>query len=114
MIHLFVFSFILYCNFYPLFICSCKCSILYTLSDNVVFPTLFSGVLKSCISVDNNPETGSLHMLEDCVSAVLKLPKDMQSQNHNTDIKVCLSLINSIHSNFKSSLYFPTCSILEE
>lgn len=45
------------------------------------------GVLKSCISVDNNPETGSLHMLEDCVSAVLKLAEDMQSQNHNTDIK---------------------------
>lgn len=69
---------------------------MYTLSDNGVFQLLFSGVLKSCISVDNKPETGSLHMLENCVSAVLKLAKDMQSQNFNTDIKVCLSLINSI------------------
>lgn len=45
------------------------------------------GVLKSCISIDNKPETGSMHMLENCVSAVLKLAKDMQSQNCNTDIK---------------------------
>lgn len=77
MIYLFVFSFILYCNFYFFFICSCKCSILYILSDNVVFSILFLGVLKLCISVDNNFEIGLLYMLEDCVSVVLKLVEDM-------------------------------------